>query len=132
MADTARPNRPTNRQTNRQLSAEHEGFLRHRRFRWLKRAIALSLVAILAYALVDVQPRPSGGTWLGYTLGTLGAGLIVWLALLGVRKRNMTRGSWSLKAWTSAHVYLGLALIVIATCTAGFSLAGTSTRWPMR
>lgn len=116
MADTPRLNRPA----ARQLSAEHEGFLRYRRFRWLKRAAALCLVAILAYALVDAQPRPNGGSWLGYTLGTLGAGLIVWLALLGVRKRNMSRGSWSLKAWTSAHVYLGSTLIVIATLHTGF------------
>lgn len=116
MADAPRLNRPA----ARQLSAEHEGFLRHRRFRWLKRAAALCLVAILAYALVDAQPRPNGGSWLGYTLGTLGAGLIVWLALLGVRKRNMSRGSWSLKAWTSAHVYLGSTLIVIATLHTGF------------
>ena len=34
----------------------------------------------------------------------------------------MTRGRWSLKAWTSAHVYLGLSLIVIATLHAGFQL----------
>ena len=76
----------------------------------------------LAYGLTDPQPRPNGGTWLGYTLGTLGAGLIVWLALLGVRKRTMTRGAWSLKAWTSAHVYLGLALIVVVTLHTGFQL----------
>lgn len=108
------------RQTSRQLDADHEGFLRHRRFRWLKRAAALCLVALLAYALADVQPRPNGGTWLGYALGTIATVLIVWLALLGVRKRNMSRGGWSLKAWTSAHVYLGLALIVIATLHTGF------------
>jgi hypothetical protein len=110
------------RQTGRQLDADHEGFLRHRRFRWLKRALVLCAVAALAYALTDPQPRANGGTWLGYTLGTLGAGLIVWLALLGLRKRTMTRGAWSLKAWTSAHVYLGLALIVVVTLHTGFQL----------
>ena len=34
----------------------------------------------------------------------------------------MTRGRWSLKAWTSAHVYLGLSLIVVATLHTGFQL----------
>ncbi|MCL6251498.1 hypothetical protein M3P36_10650 [Altererythrobacter sp. KTW20L] len=100
--------------------SDHEGFLAHKGMRWLKVALVLCLVVIVAYLLVDVQPRHNGGTWFGYTLGTVGAGLIIWLALLGIRKRNMTRGKWSLKAWTSAHVYLGLALIVVATLHTGF------------
>ena len=83
---------------------DHEGFLRHRSFRWLKIAGGLSLLCIVSYLLIDVEPRHNGGSWYGYTLGTLGAGLIVWLALLGIRKRRMTPGAWSLKAWTSAHV----------------------------
>ncbi|MDP8993438.1 MAG: hypothetical protein M3N07_00400 [Pseudomonadota bacterium] len=98
----------------------HEGFLRHRRFRWLKIALLLALAALLGYAMIDVQPRHNGGSWYGYTLGTIGALLILWLTMLGVRKRAMTRGRWSLKGWTSAHVYLGLSLIVIATLHAGF------------
>lgn len=102
--------------------AEHESFLAHRRFRWLKIALALSLFLILTYVLIDVEPRHNGGSWYGYTLGTFGAGLIVWLSLLGIRKRRANPGKWSLKAWTSAHVYLGLALIVIGTLHTGFQL----------
>lgn len=102
--------------------AEHESFLAHRRFRWLKIALALSLFLILTYVLIDVEPRHNGGSWYGYTLGTIGAGLIVWLSLLGIRKRRANPGKWSLKAWTSAHVYLGLALIVIGTLHTGFQL----------
>jgi hypothetical protein len=89
-------------------------------FRWLKVAIALCLACVLAYFLIDQQPRPSGGTAYGYTLGTLATLLILWLTMLGVRKRAMTRGRWSLKAWTSAHVYLGLSLVVVATLHTGF------------
>ena len=101
-------------------ATQHEGFLRHDRWRWLKIALAVSAVAILIYAFNDVQPRPNGGSIYGYTLGTIGAGLILWLTMLGVRKRAMTEGRWSLKSWTSAHVYLGLSLIVIGTLHTGF------------
>jgi hypothetical protein len=101
-------------------AAAHESFLRYQRFRWLKIAGLASLVSLLIYLLVDVQPRHNGGSWLGYTFGTIGALLILWLTLLGLRKRAMTRGRWSLKSWTSAHVYLGLSLIVIATLHTGF------------
>jgi hypothetical protein len=100
--------------------ARHEGFLRHKSFRWLKVALSLCLAALLGYALIDQQPRPGGGTAYGYTLGTLATLLILWLTMLGVRKRAMTRGRWSLKGWTSAHVYLGLSLVVIATLHTGF------------
>jgi hypothetical protein len=96
--------------------------MRYRRFLWLKISASFCLIALLAYGWIDVQPRHNGGSWYGYILGTIGALLILWLTLLGLRKRVMTRGNWSLKAWTSAHVYLGLSLIVIATLHTGFQL----------
>ena len=100
--------------------ASHESFLRHKRFRWLKISSSICLLAVLGYGLVDVQPRHNGGSWYGYVLGTIATLLILWLAMIGVRKRAITSGRWSLKAWTSAHVYLGLSLIVIATLHTGF------------
>ncbi len=100
----------------------HEGFLTHARSRWLKVALVLCGLAIAVYALTDPQPRPNGGTATGYALGTLGALLIVWLSLIGLRKRIITRGPYSLKGWTSAHVYLGLSLVVVATLHTGFQL----------
>lgn len=102
--------------------AVHESFLRYRRTFWGKTALSISFLTLLAYLLIDVEPRHNGGSWYGYTLGTIGVLLILWLTMLGVRKRAMTPGKWSLKAWTSAHVYLGLALIVIGTLHTGFQL----------
>ncbi len=107
-------------QGRRERATSHEGFLRHRDFLWLKIAGGLSLLALAVYLMIDVAPRPNGGSWYGYTLGTVGALMILWLTMLGLRKRAMTRGRWSLKSWTSAHVYLGLSLIVIATLHTGF------------
>ena len=96
--------------------------MRYRAGYWGKMALGISITLIIMYLLIDIEPRHNGGTWLGYTLGTVGVGLIIWLALLGVRKRAMTPGRWSLKAWTSAHVYLGLSLMVIGTLHTGFQL----------
>jgi len=42
------------------------------------------------------------------------------LTALGVRKRSYSSSLGTLRGWTSAHIYLGLALIVVATLHTGF------------
>lgn len=98
----------------------HESFLRHADWRYLKAAVALCAVALALYAWHDPVDGPNGGTWLGYALGTLGALLIVWLSWLGVRKRRYGSRLGTVKGWLSAHVYLGLALLLLATLHTGF------------
>lgn len=93
-----------------------------RKYRYLKYSLALVIVSIAIYAIHEPLGHANGGTWVGYTLGTLGAFLIVWLAWFGIRKRRYGIGAMNLQEWLSAHVYLGLSLIVIATLHTGFQI----------
>jgi len=97
----------------------HEGFLVYNGFRYLKLATLLCVAAIAFYVWDTPPDEPNGGTWLGYGLGCIGAGLILWLMWFGMRKRHYgTMGK--LQGWLSAHVYLGLSLTIVATLHTGF------------
>lgn len=102
--------------------ARHESFLVYQNAFYLKVAVALCALSFALYAWHNPVEGTSGSTWLGYGLGTLGAALIVWLAWFGVRKRQFREGRAPVQAWVSAHVYLGLSLIVVATLHTGFQL----------
>ena len=79
----------------------------------------MSVLAIVGYWLDRPDGPPNGGSWLGYTYGTIGLGLIFWLAWFGIRRKRYG-GQGPLEGWLSAHVYLGLALIIVATLHTGF------------
>ncbi len=98
----------------------HQGFLRHAGFRWAKFALLLCGASIAAYLWHQPLEGANGGTWLGYTLGGIGAALVLWLLWLGVRKRRYRSAVGTVKGWTSAHIYLGLSLIVVASLHCGF------------
>ena len=99
----------------------HSSFLAHANLRWMWVAAALALAAIIAYAWYTPVGAPrNGGTPLGYTLGTIGALLILWLMWFGVRKRRYRGGTGSVRGWLSAHVYLGTALTFIGLLHSGF------------
>ncbi|HEV2299956.1 MAG TPA: hypothetical protein VGR91_00170 [Stellaceae bacterium] len=98
----------------------HESFLVYKRFRFLKIAVAAIAVSLALYIVDAPYGGRYGGTWAGYVLGTVAALIILWLTWFGYRKRSYLKPEAKLVAWLSAHVYLGLALIVIATLHTGF------------
>jgi hypothetical protein len=97
----------------------HQSFFNYKHYRYAVRAGAVAVLAILAYVFCPLPEQSSGGTWLGYTLGTIGALLIVYLAWYGVRRRTFGKGG-SAAGWLSAHVYFGLVLVLVATLHCGF------------
>jgi hypothetical protein len=107
---------------NESPGVRHYSILEYARFRWFKAAVVLSLLAAAAYLWHNPPTKPYGGSWLGYTLGSVGAALILWLLYYGVRKRRYRSTAGTVQEWLSAHVYLGTALVVIVTLHTGFEL----------
>jgi len=97
----------------------HQSFFNYRSYRYAVRAGALGIVATLAYVFCPLEEPKSGGTWLGYTLGTIAALLIIYLAWYGVRRRTFGSGG-AAAGWLSAHVYFGLVLLLVTTLHCGF------------
>ncbi len=83
----------------------------------------LCVAAIGVYVWYDpftVYFKFYGGIWFGYTFGIVGAVLILWLMLFGVRKRRYCSSIGSVQGWTSVYVYFGVSLIIIAMLYSAF------------
>jgi hypothetical protein len=100
-----------------------DNLFNYKKFIFLKWAIALMLTASFTYLFDQPRINANGGTWLGYSLGTIGALLILWLMWFGIRKRQYSNPTGNLRGWVSAHIYLGLALSVVATLHTGFQIS---------
>lgn len=98
----------------------YQSILNFKGARYLWVALAISIASLVAYQMHQPIGVANGGTWLGYTLGTIGALLIIWLLLLGVRKRSYNSNMGTVQGWTSAHIYLGTALLLVGTLHGGF------------
>ena len=92
----------------------HTDVIRFRKARYLWWSLGLAAVCMALFASHAGHPA-SGSTLQGYALGTVAGLLVLWLSWLGVRKRSYRSGSGSLQAWTSAHIYLGVTLFLIAS-----------------
>lgn len=97
-----------------------ESVLSYRNFRYLKFGLFLTAGAVVAYLLDPAAGPHNGGTWVGYGLGCIATLLLLWLMWLGIRKRRYRSRMGTLQGWVSAHVYLGITLVFVATLHAGF------------
>lgn len=97
----------------------HQGFVSLNNYRYAKVSLLIWLIVLVLYFSHDPGVTPNGGTWLGYTLGTIGFALILWLSFFGIRKRRYGGGAVHLKVWLSAHIWLGLSLSLIGTLHTG-------------
>jgi hypothetical protein len=97
----------------------HQSFINFRHYRYASIAGAASLLTLTVYMLDRPRVPPNGSTWLGYTLGAIAALLVIFLALFGIRKRAFSSTIGTAIGWVSAHVYLGLAALLIATLHSG-------------
>ena len=97
-----------------------ETFLTYRGKRWLW--ISLIAAAVLVGSYLDYRRRmlPHGGTPMGLLYGVIGTVIILVLMALGIRKRRYSSGVGTLLGWTSAHVYLGLLVLLVIPLHAGF------------
>jgi hypothetical protein len=103
----------------------HPSVLEYRRFRYLKTSLIFVLAGLAVYIYMrpggEAVPYPFGATVTGYALGITAAFFMLILTLFGLRKRRYAAGRSTLVGWLSAHVYLGLAVPVLATLHCGFS-----------
>jgi hypothetical protein len=91
----------------------HQSILRYKGYHYGWWALVTLALATAIYCSQGNFRPPNGGTWQGYVLGSAALALVLWLTALGVVKRRYGRAN--LQGWTSAHVYLGLVLWVVAS-----------------
>ncbi len=100
----------------------HKNVIQYRGYRYLIwSGVTLVFCLALYFSHGDLRSA-NGGTWQGYTLGSIATILVLWLTALGIKKRTYLHRLGSLQSWVSAHIYLGLCVAVIATLHSGFQV----------
>src|SRR4029077_14669305 len=97
----------------------HQSFVNYRSYRYATFAAVATGAALLAYMLDKPRVPPNGGTWMGYTLGTIAAVLVIFLSRLGIRKRTFHSRLGTATGWLSAHISLGLAALLLPSLHSG-------------
>jgi hypothetical protein len=99
----------------------------HRRWAiWTGVLLALAAIAYVPYAWLSPQ-GPSGGSAAGLTYGIIGFGMMIFAALLGMRKKYPIWRIGRAQTWMRGHLWLGLLSYPIILLHAAFHFGGPLT-----
>jgi len=95
---------------------------------WMMAAAAATAIGTLVYVLYAMHtPLPGGGTPIGLMFGALALGLMIFSALLSIRKRFPVWRIGRAKIWMRAHLWLGFLALPMVLFHAAFHARGTLT-----
>lgn len=97
--------------------------------KWANATGLLLVVATLSYVPYAWLARngPSGSSWPGLAYGIAGFGMMIFAALLSLRKRFPVWRIGRAQTWMRGHLWLGFLCYPIIWFHAGFSLGGSLT-----
>jgi hypothetical protein len=87
-------------------------------------ALGIFAVALVAYIPYAVTSWPSGGSVPGLLYGVAGYGMMLFAALLGVRKKVPVWRLGRAQTWMRGHIWLGLLTLPMILFHAGFTFRG--------
>jgi len=97
-----------------------ENIINYLDFRWFKFNLIFFGLLLGFYFLDDPLAGRDGATFVGYTYGVVATLGIILLMYLGIRKRAYASNLGTLKGWVSAHIWIGLFLVLIVPLHSGF------------
>ena len=97
-----------------------ENIVNYLDFRWLKVNVVFLGLLVGFYFFDDPLAGRNGGSFVGYIYGIIATLGIILLMFLGVRKRAYASNMGTLKGWVSAHIWIGLFLVLIVPLHSGF------------
>lgn len=97
-----------------------ENFINHGNYRWFWVNFFFLTLMFILYFIDEPLKGRGGDTPLGYFFGGLATVGILVLMWFGKRKRSYSSTTGTVMGWLSAHVWIGLALIVLVPLHSGF------------
>jgi len=99
---------------------------------WGIASLVFAGIGVAFYAfdpLAAEMGRHTGSTWVGLGLGSTALGIMVFCALLGMKRRVPHWRIGRAQTWLRGHIWFGLVSVWFVALHAAFAVGGTMTAW---